>query len=90
MTTTIDQAGRLVLPKAVRERARLVPGMPLEVRVVDGRIEIEPAPARVTLEKRGGFWVAQPAGSVPVLTHQAVDQALDDLREPRDAEGDAE
>jgi AbrB family looped-hinge helix DNA binding protein len=86
----MDQAGRLVLPKAVRERARLVPGMPLDVRVVDGRIEIEPAPARVTIEKRGGFWVAQPADAVPVLTHQAVDQAIDGLREPQDTEGDSE
>lgn len=82
MATTIDQAGRLVLPKAARERARLVPGMPLDVRVVDGRIEIEPAPARVTVEKRGGFWVAQPVGALPVLTHDAVEQAIDDLREP--------
>lgn len=85
VTTTIDQAGRLVLPKAARERARLVPGMPLEVRVVDGRIEIEPAPARVTVEKRGGFWVAQPVEPVPVLTHDAVERTIEELREPHDA-----
>jgi AbrB family looped-hinge helix DNA binding protein len=89
MTTTIDQAGRLVLPKAVRDRARLVPGMPLEVRVVDGRIEIEPAPARVVVEKRGGFWVAQPADAVPVLTQQTVDDAIEELREPRGVDTDA-
>lgn len=82
MITTIDQAGRLVLPKAVRERARLVPGMPLDVRVVDGRIEIEPAPARVVIEKRSGFWVAQAADAVPVLTQQMVDDATNELREP--------
>jgi AbrB family looped-hinge helix DNA binding protein len=84
MITTIDRAGRLVLPKAARERARLVPGMPLEVRVVDGRIEIEPAPARVTVEKRGGFWVAQPADAVPVLTHDTVERTIGELREPRE------
>jgi AbrB family looped-hinge helix DNA binding protein len=82
MITTIDNAGRLVLPKAARQRARLVPGMPLEVRVVDGRIEIEPAAARVTVEKRGGFWVAQPAETVPVLSHDTVERTLEDLREP--------
>ena len=43
MITTMDAAGRLVLPKAIRERAQLVAGRPLEVRVVDGRVEIEPA-----------------------------------------------
>ena len=85
MTTTIDHAGRLVLPKAARERARLVPGMPLEVRVVDGRIEIEPAPARVTIEKRGGFWVAQPVDAVPMLTQDTVDRVVDEVREPHEA-----
>ncbi len=88
MIATIDQAGRLVLPKAVRERARLVPGMPLEVRVVDGRIEIEPAPARVVIEKRGGFWVAQPAEAMPVLTQQMVSESIDELREPTAKSGD--
>lgn len=82
MTTTIDHAGRLVLPKAARERARLVPGIPLAVRVVDGRIEIEPAPARVTVERRGGVWVAQPAAEVPMLTHDTVEQIVEELREP--------
>jgi AbrB family looped-hinge helix DNA binding protein len=90
MTTTIDQAGRLVLPKAVRERARLVPGMPLDVRVVDGRIEIEPAPARVTMEKRGGFWVAQPVETVPVLAHDTVERSIEELREPLDRATDVE
>jgi AbrB family looped-hinge helix DNA binding protein len=84
MIITIDHAGRLVLPKAARERARLVPGLPLEVRVVDGRIEIEPARARVTVEKRGGFWVAQPVDAVPTLTQDTVDRAVEELREPRE------
>lgn len=90
MTTTIDQAGRLVLPKAARDSARLVPGMPLDVRVVDGRIEIEPAAARVTVEKRGGVWVAQPADRVPVLTHDTVDRVTEELREPLDKSLDTE
>lgn len=90
MITTIDQAGRLVLPKAARERARLVPGMPLDVRVVDGRIEIEPAPARVTMEKRGGFWVARPVEPVPMLTHDTVERTIEELREPHDAGADAD
>lgn len=88
MTTTIDQSGRLVLPKAAREKARLVPGMPLDVRVVDGRIEIEPAPARVTIEKQGGFWVARPVAAVPRLTHDEVERTIDELREPIAAPAD--
>lgn len=82
MTTTMDHAGRLVLPKAARDRARLVPGVPLDVRVVDGRIEIEPATARVRLEQRSGFWVARPAEPAPTLTQEQVDHTTDALRVP--------
>lgn len=89
MITTMDAAGRLVLPKAARTRARLRPGVPLEVRVVDGRIEIEPAAAQVTVEQRNGFWVAASAEPVPRLTQDQVDQTIDALRLPTaDASGD--
>ena len=78
----MDAAGRLVLPKAVRERAQLAPGVPIEVRVVDGRVELEPAYARMQVEKRGGFWVAEPVQPLPVLTQDEVDATLDALRVP--------
>lgn len=84
MITTIDRAGRLVLPKAARDRAGLVAGMPLEVRVVDGRVEIEPAATRVTVEKKGGFWIATPVEPLPVLRQEDVDRTIDELRAPSD------
>jgi AbrB family looped-hinge helix DNA binding protein len=80
MITTMDGAGRVVLPKAARERAELSPGVAIEVRVVDGRIELEPARARVTIEKHGGLWVAAPADDVPVLTQDQVDNTMDAVR----------
>lgn len=80
----MDRAGRLVLPKAARERAGLVAGMPLEVRVIDGRVEIEPATTRVSVEKKNGFWIAQPKETLPVLRQEDVDQTLDELRAPTD------
>jgi AbrB family looped-hinge helix DNA binding protein len=76
----MDAAGRLVLPKAVRDRARLTPGVPIEVRVVDGRVELEPACAKVNLENRGGVWVAAPVERLPVLTQRQVEAALDTIR----------
>lgn len=85
MIATIDRAGRLVLPKAARERAGLVAGMPLEVRVVDGRVEIEPAAARVNVEKKGGFWVAQSVEEPPVLRQEDVERTIDELRVPLDS-----
>ncbi len=83
----MDAAGRLVLPKAVRDRAQLAPGVPIEVRVVDGRVELEPACARVTIEKRGGFWVASPVDATPVLTQDQVDAAVDAIRVPTGGAG---
>src|SRR5207247_10489118 len=53
MKTTIDSAGRLVIPKEIRQHAGLKPGMPLEVRLHEGRIEIEPASLEIKLERRG-------------------------------------
>ena len=83
MITTMDAAGRLVLPKAVRDRAQLSPGVPIEVHVVDGHVELEPAPAAVSIVKRGTLWIAEPADAVPALTEALVDATLDQLRLPR-------
>lgn len=79
---TMDSAGRIVLPKAVRERAQLSPGIPLEVQVVDGRVVIEPASARIVVEDRGGLWVAAPLEPAPVLTQDQVDATVESLRAP--------
>ncbi|MQA75394.1 MAG: AbrB/MazE/SpoVT family DNA-binding domain-containing protein [Solirubrobacterales bacterium] len=40
MRATIDKAGRLVVPKQIRERLSLEGGAEIEIEVVDGRIEI--------------------------------------------------
>lgn len=80
MITTMDSAGRVVLPKAARERAELRPGAEIEVRVVDGRIELEPAAARVTVAQHGGFWVATPVAAVPALAQDEVESTADALR----------
>jgi AbrB family looped-hinge helix DNA binding protein len=83
MKTTIDGAGRLVIPKEIRRAARLEPGAPLEVRWRDGRIEIEPAPAAVRLQRRGRLLVAVPIGKLPELSPEAVEQARLGLIEER-------
>ncbi len=60
MSTAIDSAGRLVIPKAVRDAAGIQPGTPLEIRFRDGRIEIEPTPLEVSIEDLQGVAVASP------------------------------
>lgn len=42
MTVTMDSAGRLVIPREVRRKAGMQPGVPLQIRCREGVIEIEP------------------------------------------------
>jgi AbrB family looped-hinge helix DNA binding protein len=79
-TATIDAAGRLVVPKPIRELAHLEPGMLLEVRFRDGLIEIEPAPRTVRLERRGSVLVAVPVGSTTPLTSEQVEASMKQIR----------
>jgi AbrB family looped-hinge helix DNA binding protein len=83
MTTTIDPAGRLVIPKALREAAGLKPGLPLEIRLNDGRIEIEPVAAKIGFEKRGPLTVAVREGDGERLTLEMVNETLEKVRTRR-------
>ena len=74
MITTIDAAGRLVIPGPVRREAAIEPGVPLDVRWRDGVIEIEPQPIPVTLEKQGRLLVARPQVRVRPLGAAAVER----------------
>lgn len=60
MKTTIDGAGRLVVPKGLRDQIGLAPG-PVDVFVEGARIVIEPISADAFVE-RDGVWVIPSAG----------------------------
>lgn len=79
--TTIDSAGRLVLPKAIREEAGILPGMTLRITVQEGKVEIEPLPGEVKIVQRGPLWIAVPAEAGPALSEETVDQVLRKVRE---------
>ena len=57
--------------------------MPLDIRVVGGHLEIEPAPVPVTLERRGKLLVAVPQTKQPSLTAAEVEAVTASLREER-------
>mgnify|MGYP001417662310 CR=1 FL=1 len=80
MRTTIDAAGRIVVPKSVRQALGLEPGQALEIRAGDGRIEIEVAVTSMKLEKRGKGVVAVPEAALPPLTADQVRETLERLR----------
>lgn len=80
MRTTIDPAGRMVVPKEIRQQAGLKPGMALEIHCRAGRIEIEPAPMPVKLVKKGRLLVAVPRARAPVLSSEAVERTRKAVR----------
>lgn len=80
MKTTIDGAGRIVVPKALRLALGLRPGQPLEIRAGDGRLEIEITPTPMQLKKRGKGVVAVPEGELPALTAEQVRETLERVR----------
>jgi AbrB family looped-hinge helix DNA binding protein len=69
---TIDRVGRVVIPKEVRDAAGIEPGMQLQVRCREGRIEIEPRRRPVRIEKRGRLQVAVPVEKGEPLTRESV------------------
>ena len=79
----MDSAGRLVIPKEVRQQAQIRPGMPLEVRLREGHIEIEPAPLEITIRRRGRLAVAVPNQALPPLTSETVEETRRRLRRER-------
>ena len=60
MVTTIDKAGRVVVPSAVRERLGLRPGTVLEVIVDEIGLRLEPRAPGPRLVRVGRRLVARP------------------------------
>ncbi len=83
MKATIDGAGRVVIPKTIREMAGLRPGQELRVEWRDQIVSLEPVRPEAKLVRRGKRYVlAAPAGTPP-LNEDAVRQTLEEIREER-------
>jgi AbrB family looped-hinge helix DNA binding protein len=80
METTIDAAGRIVVPKALRQALGLSAGQKLEIRAGDGRLEIEVAATPMALHVRGKGVVAIPEAPLPALTAEQVRETLERIR----------
>ena len=76
--TTIDKAGRVVIPKPLRERLRLSAGDTLLLDTEGERITLQPDRPRASLKKEYGIWVYQGEA-----THASIAELIDREREKR-------
>jgi AbrB family looped-hinge helix DNA binding protein len=78
MKTTIDSAGRIVVPKPLRDQLGFAPGTELDLEAVDGHLEIV-IPSRVRVEDgpHGERFVAD--GAEP-LTAAQVRELMEQVR----------
>lgn len=75
---TIDKAGRIVLPKPIRDHLRLGPGDELRLEAEGNQITLSPVRPNATLRKELGVWVYQGDSS-----HAAISDLIDGERENR-------
>jgi AbrB family looped-hinge helix DNA binding protein len=73
MRTTIDKAGRVVIPAALRDRTGLVPGTELEVTADEFGIRLDRVATPPRLVKVGRRLVARPTR--PAESRRRVDVA---------------
>lgn len=82
---TMDGAGRIVLPKAIRERLGLSAGAELEVVLSGDELRMRPASAEPVLSEVDGWWVHRgvPARGTDLASAVDVhrDRRLEDLSE---------
>ncbi len=76
MDATIDRAGRLVVPKPIREAAQLHPGTRVRFHVFDGYVEIEPIPAEISFKRSGASLIAVANTEGERLTTEEVERTL--------------
>jgi AbrB family looped-hinge helix DNA binding protein len=79
-TLTIDRAGRLVLPKPVRDELQLAAGDSLELESSDNEIILRPVRGAATVRKKQGVWVMR---SGKPLSAEVVNQTIRKIRDER-------
>jgi len=80
-TITVDKAGRVVLPKPVREELQLGPGDSLDLESSEDHIILRPSQGKGRMYKKEGVWVFH--GGAP-LAPDAVAKTIQKVRRERD------
>jgi AbrB family looped-hinge helix DNA binding protein len=79
MELRIDKAGRIVVPKPLRERLGLTPGMEIEALEQPDGVLLRALKQRLSMTKIDGLWVHQGAAQ----PNANWDGVLTDVREER-------
>jgi AbrB family looped-hinge helix DNA binding protein len=77
---TLDRAGRVVLPKAVRDELRLSPGDSLDLTVIGDEVTMRPRRSINPLQKERGVWVLRIGKT---LTEAETQETLRNIRAQR-------
>lgn len=78
---TIDKAGRVVIPKPLREELHLEPGDALEMETAGESITLRPVRGTGPLIKEHGVWVFRTGQPLSAI---ATDEVLREIRDERD------
>lgn len=78
---TIDKAGRVVIPRPLREKLHLEPGDALEMETVGEQITLRPVRGTGPLAKEHGVWVFRAGQPLPA---SSTDEMLWQIREEHD------
>ncbi len=87
LTVTIDKAGRVVIPKEIRDELRLGAGDTLTLECEGERLTLQPVHAGTPLQKERGIWVFH--GGKPLSLDEA-NQLVRDVRAQRDRQNAGE
>ena len=79
-TLTVDKAGRVVLPKPVRDELQLAAGDSLELESSEDRIVLRPVRGTAGLRKKQGIWVFRTGQPISA---ESVNETIRQLREER-------
>jgi AbrB family looped-hinge helix DNA binding protein len=77
---TLDRAGRVVIPKTLRDELRLSPGDTLDLTLKGDEVTLRPRRGAMPLQKERGVWVFRTGAR---LTASETDETLRNIRAER-------
>lgn len=77
----LDRAGRIVIPKSLRDELQLSPGDTLDLTVHGDEVTLRPRRSSTPMRKKDGIWVF---GTGKPMTSDETAEALRQVRAQRD------